>query len=253
MILRYSWILIFGFLPILSGAETTANISSAVAITADEAVVAEDNPQPATQRNAPPNQLLIEPETQQPVEPVVEPVAEDNETTPIDTAPAIEVADPEAIAPDIAVPTAEDDLESPEFQAYLEQRKTAPDVERVRILLEISGTAAAAQKMLSELINSLAQTQTNVPANVWDDMQQAVTKEAVLERIVPIYQQHYSQQDLEVMLNFYASAVGQRFVKKQPLVAQQAFEVSQQWAAELAKQALENTTTEVDAVETSAE
>ncbi|HKD13311.1 MAG TPA: DUF2059 domain-containing protein [Candidatus Angelobacter sp.] len=44
-----------------------------------------------------------------------------------------------------------------------------------------------------------------------------------LELMVPIYQQHFTKSDVEQMITFYSSPVGQKFVNEQPLITQETF------------------------------
>ena len=44
-----------------------------------------------------------------------------------------------------------------------------------------------------------------------------------LELMVPVYQHHFTRTDVDQMITFYSSPVGQKFVNEQPLITQETF------------------------------
>lgn len=62
-----------------------------------------------------------------------------------------------------------------------------------------------------------------------DVMRQALGKEAInemLEATIPVYQHHLTKSDLDAMVAFYSSPVGQKILHEQPAMVQESMEAS---------------------------
>ena len=46
---------------------------------------------------------------------------------------------------------------------------------------------------------------------------------------IPIYDRHFTMEELQALIDFYTTPVGQQVVKKLPLVAQESNAIGQQW------------------------
>ncbi len=58
-----------------------------------------------------------------------------------------------------------------------------------------------------------------IPESYWQDVEKAAKASNLLEQIIPIYQRYYSREDLDVLITFYRSPVGQRLLVAAPLAA----------------------------------
>jgi uncharacterized protein len=62
-----------------------------------------------------------------------------------------------------------------------------------------------------------------------DVMRQALGKEAInemLEATIPVYQHHLTKSDLDAMVAFYSSPIGQKILHEQPAMVQESMEAS---------------------------
>ncbi len=66
-------------------------------------------------------------------------------------------------------------------------------------------------------------------AMIDEEMRQALGPEAIremLEATVPVYQRHLTKGDLDAMIAFYSSPVGQKILQEQPAMVQESMEAS---------------------------
>ncbi|HUJ29727.1 MAG TPA: DUF2059 domain-containing protein [Candidatus Acidoferrum sp.] len=101
----------------------------------------------------------------------------------------------------------------------------------IRQLMELTGSAKLGDSM-TEVLTS--QVKTAVGRNMTQDRLQKFMEDfnqklsarapagAVTNAEVPIYAQHFSMEDLQGMIQFYESAIGQRMVKALPQVMQES-------------------------------
>lgn len=121
--------------------------------------------------------------------------------------------------------------------------KVDPDKEKaIRHLMDITGTAKLGNNMTEVVAMQVRNAMSRkLPADrlqkFMDDFNQKLTARAPANEVqdaeIPIYAQHFSLQELQGMIQFYDSPVGQQMVKSLPEVLQQ----SQQTGAEIERKA----------------
>jgi hypothetical protein len=52
--------------------------------------------------------------------------------------------------------------------------------------------------------------------------------------MVPIYQKHFTHNDIKAFIAFYESEAGRKLAQKTPVITEEAMQVGQQWGAEMA-------------------
>jgi uncharacterized protein len=109
----------------------------------------------------------------------------------------------------------------------------------IRRLLELSGSAKLAQQMIAALLPSLRQMAPEAPSEFWDEFAKQVDPQELVERIVPIYKQHLTHDDVRGAIAFYESPAGQHLVANLPAIVQDSMAVGQEWGQQLAQRAME--------------
>lgn len=65
-----------------------------------------------------------------------------------------------------------------------------------------------------------------------------VKSDEIVDMLVPVYQQHLSQSDIDALRDFYATDAGKSFIKAQPHIARDSMLIGQQWGQRLARDVL---------------
>lgn len=105
----------------------------------------------------------------------------------------------------------------------------------VRSLLEVTGAAEVIVASLEANIPAQRAANPAVPAVFWDEFE-TLAKERIpslVDSLVPIYDRHFTLDDVNELLAFYRTPVGQRLVEVQPLIARESSETGQRWGARL--------------------
>jgi hypothetical protein len=79
---------------------------------------------------------------------------------------------------------------------------------------------------------------TDVPAEVWQEIWrdiEARIEEFVTERLVPIYDQHLSHEDIKGLIVFYESPLGKKLLQVMPLMSQESMLAGQAWGRDFAE------------------
>jgi uncharacterized protein len=74
-----------------------------------------------------------------------------------------------------------------------------------------------------------------IPAAFFDRFLAAVRerKDELVALFIPIYERHFTADELRQLLAFYRTPIGQKLIAEQPAVAQEAMAVGQQWGQRL--------------------
>ena len=107
---------------------------------------------------------------------------------------------------------------------------------------EISGNNATANVGLEQMIEIFKPQFPNIDAKEWDKIYNDVIKESMNEYIeisIPIYQKYLSKSDLEEMIKFYQTPIGQKFSQSNTLITKDLMSVSQKWGMDLSKKMFE--------------
>ena len=56
---------------------------------------------------------------------------------------------------------------------------------------------------------------------------------SLIEMLVPIYQKHFTEQDLKDAIDLFKTPIGKKISEKSPIIAQESMQASMQWGMEL--------------------
>ncbi len=113
------------------------------------------------------------------------------------------------------------------------------DVEYERTLktmFKVSGSEEAYKTVILQMTDMFKKQKTTVPSEVWDDMEKELLKISIndlVEMLLPIYQKHMTQSDIEELIAFYNTPIGKKFAKKSPLIMQESMQVGQKWGMKI--------------------
>jgi uncharacterized protein len=103
-------------------------------------------------------------------------------------------------------------------------------------LFQVSHTEQTYEVAIKQMFSMFRQQQTNVPAEIWDDLEKEMNKTSMndlISMLVPIYSKHLKIDDLNELIKFYESPIGQKYAEKNPLIVQESMQVGQQWGQKI--------------------
>lgn len=107
--------------------------------------------------------------------------------------------------------------------------------ESLKKMFEVSGSEEAYKSVIRQTFVLLKQ-RPDVPAEVWDGLEQEFMKtslEDLVTMLVPVYEKHLTQGDLEKLIEFYQTPVGTKFAEKTPMIMQESMHAGQQWGLKI--------------------
>ena len=85
---------------------------------------------------------------------------------------------------------------------------------------------------------TIDQMGTMMGVNIKEEEREEFTNDvmgSLIELLVPIYQKHFSVEDLKDAIQMYKTPIGKKISEKTPIIAQETMQASMQWGMELSQ------------------
>jgi hypothetical protein len=109
---------------------------------------------------------------------------------------------------------------------------------KIRRVLQLTGSAQLGPQVVNQLLGSFKTAMPQVPAAFWSDFQKEIRPDDFVNLVIPIYARHYSENDLDGLIAFYSSPLGQKVTREMPAVMSESVVVGQEWGRKLSAQIL---------------
>lgn len=116
----------------------------------------------------------------------------------------------------------------------------------IRKLMEVSGAAQMATQAATMISNSVmtafAKSQPGISDRAVELVKQVLQAEfakafqgpdSLIEQLLPVYEKHFTQDEVKGLLAFYTSPLGKKVVSETPLIFQESAAIGQQWAEKM--------------------
>ncbi len=110
--------------------------------------------------------------------------------------------------------------------------------ESILKLMEKTGAKNMGKQMMARMMPSMKVYAPKAPDSFWDDMVKEIDMDKLVELIVPIYQKHFTEEDIQDINNFYDTPVGQKMIEHMPQIMQESMNAGQAWGKEIGEMIL---------------
>ena len=107
-----------------------------------------------------------------------------------------------------------------------------PSVQQVLELFQVIHVGDELRQMNTQMAQLMAQAVPCVPAPYWQGFIDTGSTSQVLDRMVPVYQRHFTAAEVDGLVKFYRSPLGQKVLAQMPETMAEAAKVGQQWGVE---------------------
>ncbi len=109
----------------------------------------------------------------------------------------------------------------------------------IREFMDVTGSGELGIQVMNQMIPSLKQLAPDAPDSFWDDFRKEVSADELISLIVPVYQKHFTEDDMKALIAFYKSEAGKKYVSKLPAISQESMQLGQNWGQQLAQKVLQ--------------
>lgn len=112
-------------------------------------------------------------------------------------------------------------------------------VNKIRELIKVTGVDKLGQQGANQMINVFKENNKNIPTEFWDEFQKEISTDELTNLYVPIYAKYYSDSDLDELLKFYRTPVGQKMISIMPALMQDSMNAGREWGQKLGKRVID--------------
>jgi len=105
--------------------------------------------------------------------------------------------------------------------------------EEIKELIAITHVEESFKALVPEIFKQLKSTFPQVSEKEWGLLQTEFDVMQLVEVLIPIYERHLSREDVQALLAFYRTALGQKLISIMPQIMQEGFAAGQQWGVKI--------------------
>ncbi len=109
----------------------------------------------------------------------------------------------------------------------------------IKRLMELTEAGKLGIQAMNHVIAKFRQGHSHTPEKFWQYFKAKVDPNDIIELIIPIYEKHFTHEDIKQLIVFYESPIGKKLIKTQPQIFRESLDVGAEWAQKLGKQVIE--------------
>lgn len=107
--------------------------------------------------------------------------------------------------------------------------------QKINQLLELTGSGKMGIQVMNQMMNSFRNSYSKVNEEFWEDFKKEVKAEDLTNMIIPIYDKHYTESDIDQLIAFYNSPIGKKMISTMPQVMQESMIAGQAWGKQISE------------------
>ena len=111
--------------------------------------------------------------------------------------------------------------------------------EKIQQMLELTGAGKLGIQVMNQMMTNFKSTYPKVDQEFWNDFKKEVKADDIVNLMIPIYDKHYSENDIEQLILFYKSPIGRKTIAVTPLITQESMIAGQQWGMATGRKVIE--------------
>lgn len=100
-------------------------------------------------------------------------------------------------------------------------------------LMRVTGAGDLGMQMMNQMLPAMQQMLPDAPPAFWETFKQELDANELMNAIVPVYQKHLSEEDIQAILAFYNTDAGKKLISAQPAIMQESMMIGQQWGQQV--------------------
>lgn len=106
-------------------------------------------------------------------------------------------------------------------------------IEKIKELMYITNSGDMGVMMIERFIEHYSQLMPDVPPAFWEEFKKEISSDGLINLVVPIYDKHLTEAEIDELLRFYKTPVGSKFVQTLPAIYQESYDAGAQFGEEL--------------------
>jgi hypothetical protein len=109
----------------------------------------------------------------------------------------------------------------------------------IRKLLTLTDARGVFRHALESQINSMKTNAKQIPPKFWEEILKAVDADKFIELLIPVYDKHFSNDELEGLIAFYETPLGKKLVSTMLPIMTESAAAGDKYGQQIATQVIE--------------
>jgi hypothetical protein len=115
---------------------------------------------------------------------------------------------------------------------------TATKEENIRKLLTLTDARGTFKRALESQLSLMKTSGTRIPPKFWDDVLKEVDPDEFVELLMPVYDRHFSNDELKGLIAFYETPLGKKLVSELPQLMTETSAIGEKYGEQIANQVI---------------
>lgn len=116
--------------------------------------------------------------------------------------------------------------------AFAQDNAKIKDIKR---LLELTGAADMGIQALGSSMQGLRNSNPNIPEEFFTEFQKQFNAELIVTNIAPIYDKHFTHEEIKELLKFYQTPLGKKTISTMPKIMEESMAMGQELGKQVAE------------------
>lgn len=102
--------------------------------------------------------------------------------------------------------------------------------DKVKELISLSGAFKLSKEVEKDVLLNFKKRYTNIPDSVWSSLEPKINIDDLINQVIGIYGNKFTEKEIDELLTFYNSELGQKFIKNSPDIMTEVQNATADWA-----------------------
>lgn len=103
----------------------------------------------------------------------------------------------------------------------------------IRKLLEISGSEKLGIQVIEAMVEQMKKLLPDIPNNYWNLLKNEFNGKEFVELIVPLYDYHFTHNEIKDIISFYNTPTGKKLVNRLPILTEESMDIGRKYGEEI--------------------
>ncbi len=113
-------------------------------------------------------------------------------------------------------------------------------LQKIKRLVDVSAGGDAMAMIRNQIMQQLKNSFPKAPQDYWTNFQKQLNPNELVAMILPLYEQNFSEEEIDAITKFLESPAGKKFVSAMPKINQAQTNLGRQWYEKLARKVQED-------------
>ncbi|WP_419868822.1 DUF2059 domain-containing protein [Chryseobacterium sp. CT-SW4] len=105
--------------------------------------------------------------------------------------------------------------------------------EKIQELMKLTQVDKISLQMYTQIMDYYKKSFSDVPEKVWDDFLNEIDTGKMMKMYIPIYDKYYTEPEIDQLITFYKSPIGQKTIENMPALLKESMEVGTKYGREI--------------------